>query len=458
MPYYLSPFNEQQVDANGNPLVGGKVYTYLAGTSTPAATYTDSTSGTPQANPIILNSLGLPNSPIWMVGGQPLKFVFKDSSDVLIRTVDNVSGINDTGTISVSEWVSFAGVPTYISATSFSLTGDQRLTFQVNRRIQSTNTGGTIYSTISASSYAAGVTTVTVVNDSGVLDAGLSAVNYALLGATNPSVSTAVTQPASDNSTKIATTAFVQSTVIQRSYLAGLTMSTAGSSSTLTVAAGQAMDSTNAASMSLSSATSKTTSAWSVGSGVGGLDTGAIASSTWYYFYLIRRPDTGVVDVVFSLSSSAPTLPTNYTQYRYIGAALTNGSSQWTKFYQKGDRFFWDSPTLDINAAFPSTARQTSTINAPRGRKYLVTGNAVISTTSGSALYISDPDSADLAPSNTVAPLVSVTTSSAIGVTPAGQVSVMTNTSAQICWRGSAVSGSFLWSTTGWEDPRGKDL
>lgn len=212
MPYYLSPVgNDQQTDANGNPLVGGKIYTYLAGTSTPAATYTDSTSGTSQANPIILNSLGLPASPIWMLGGQALKFIFKDSADVLIRTVDNITGINDaTLLITSSEWVLSGSLPTYISATSFSLVGDQTGLFQVARRMKSTNSGGTIYSTIAASVYAANATTVTVVNDSGVLDAGLSAVSYGLLAAINPSVAAAITQTPGDNSTKVATTAWAK--------------------------------------------------------------------------------------------------------------------------------------------------------------------------------------------------------------------------------------------------------
>ena len=66
MAYFLSPIgNEPQVDANGNPVSGGKILTYLAGTTTAAATYTSITGATPQANPIILNSLGLPASPIW---------------------------------------------------------------------------------------------------------------------------------------------------------------------------------------------------------------------------------------------------------------------------------------------------------------------------------------------------------------------------------------------------------
>jgi len=61
----------------------------------------------------------------------------------------------------------------------------------------------------------------------------------------------------------------------------------------------------------LSSITKNTNNAWSVGTGNGSLDTGAIANST-YYGYLIQRSDTGVVDVLTSLSSTSPTMPANY--------------------------------------------------------------------------------------------------------------------------------------------------
>jgi hypothetical protein len=179
--YYLSPIgNDQQVSSAGAPLSGGKIFTYLAGTSTASATYTDNTGATPQANPIILNSLGLPTSPIWLLGGFPLKFIIKDSADVTIRTVDNISGINDTSS-TASEWTSAGITPTYISATQFSVVGDQTSIFQVNRRVRTTNTGGLIYGRITVTSFGAGITTVTVVNDTGSMDAGLSAVAYGFL-------------------------------------------------------------------------------------------------------------------------------------------------------------------------------------------------------------------------------------------------------------------------------------
>jgi len=79
-------------DNNGNPLVGGLVYTYLAGTTTPAATYTDSTGVTSNTNPVVLNARG--EAAIWLPVNISYKFVVTDSTGTTIRTVDNV--INST--------------------------------------------------------------------------------------------------------------------------------------------------------------------------------------------------------------------------------------------------------------------------------------------------------------------------------------------------------------------------
>jgi hypothetical protein len=186
MAYFLAPiFNDQQVDSNGAPLSGGSIYTYLAGTSSAYPTYTDNTGLTPQANPIVLNSLGLPSSPIWLTGGISYKFTIRDALGVLQRTIDNISGINDAN-VSVSQWVTFGAAPTYISATSFSVAGDQTGTFQVARRIQATVTAGVVYGTITAAAFST-VTTVTVKLDSGALDSGLNTVALGLLTPVNPS-------------------------------------------------------------------------------------------------------------------------------------------------------------------------------------------------------------------------------------------------------------------------------
>jgi hypothetical protein len=190
---YLSPVgNSPIVDSNGAPLSGGSIYTYLAGTSTPAATYTTSAGDVQQANPITLNANGLPNSPIWLAPGVAMKLVITDEDDVALSpTFDNILGVNDpSGVTAQDQWVAFAGTPTYIGATSFSVEGDQTGTLEVGRRLKTSNSGGTVYSTITASSFGAGITTVTVANDSGTLDSGLSAVSYGLLSVANPSLPT----------------------------------------------------------------------------------------------------------------------------------------------------------------------------------------------------------------------------------------------------------------------------
>ena len=175
----------QNSNSAGVPYSGGKLFTYAAGSTTKQNTYTDSTGGTPNSNPIVLDSAGRPPYDIWLTTGLTYKFVLAPSTDTdpptsPIWTSDNLSGINDTAT-NVTQWVTSGLTPTYVSATSFTLVGDQTTEFHVGRRIQTTNTAGTIYSRISASAYTT-LTTVTVVNDyTGTLDSGLSAVNLSLL-------------------------------------------------------------------------------------------------------------------------------------------------------------------------------------------------------------------------------------------------------------------------------------
>lgn len=196
MPFFLSPIaNDQIFDSAGDPLVGGQVETFLAGSSTQAATYTSDTGLVQNSNPIILNALGYAPNSVWLSSGVTYKFIIKNADGAVLRTIDNVAGINDAS-VSQSQWVQSGLTPTYISATSFSLVGDQTAIFHVGRRLQTLNTSGLIYSTIATSTFGAGVTTITTVNDSGVLDLGLSQVSYGLISADNSSFPGALLGPA----------------------------------------------------------------------------------------------------------------------------------------------------------------------------------------------------------------------------------------------------------------------
>jgi len=74
---------------DGLPLVGGKLYTYAAGTTTPLATYVDHTGTTTNTNPVILDSNG--EADVWLPDTTSYKYVLKTSADVLLYTVDYIA-------------------------------------------------------------------------------------------------------------------------------------------------------------------------------------------------------------------------------------------------------------------------------------------------------------------------------------------------------------------------------
>lgn len=350
----------QFFNANGQVLNAGQLFTYAAGTSTPAATFTDATGTVAQANPIVLGVDGRVPQEVWLTAATAYKFVLEDSLNNTIAVWDNISGIAQS--------------------------------------------------------------------------------------------------------------------IVQRGYIAGLTMSTAGGSGSLAVAAGQATDGTGTISMALASALTKTTAAWAVGTNQGGLDTGAIANSTWYHFFLIYRSDTGGTEILFSTSVSNPALPTNYTNSRRIGSSKTDGSAHWTAFIQSGDTFTWSTPTQDVNAVNPGVSAVTRTLTVPTS----VNVQAIINIglfsstfTIGGALparnaaYISDLSDADLAPNFDIVGGTLISDVGQVGgngtvlQTPylSGIKVVRTNTSAQVRSRLnlSDATTNLMLATQGWIDDRGKN-
>ena len=118
MTVSLSPFYGvagQLFDNNGNPLAGGRINTYLAGSTTNTATYTTSAGNIAHSNPIILDGAGrVPSGEIWLTSGIAYKFVVSDSANNLIGTFDNVKGINQNVFTNI---VNFTGDGTTVSFT-----------------------------------------------------------------------------------------------------------------------------------------------------------------------------------------------------------------------------------------------------------------------------------------------------------------------------------------------------
>lgn len=159
-----------------------------------------------------------------------------------------------------------------------------------------------------------------------------------------------------------------------RGAIGGLTCSNNGTDADhdLDIAVGYATDYGNAVVMELTTAITKQIDAtWAVGTNAGGLDTGAVAASTGYGVYLIRRSDTGVVDVLFSTDMSAAgssvTMPTNYSQKRLIGWVRTDSSSNILAFTQSGDYFrLTGDVVVDVNdSTMTSTTYETGTMTCP---------------------------------------------------------------------------------------------
>ena len=98
----------QFFDANGDPLVGGKLYSYIAGTTTPQATYTDESGSTTNTNPVILDSRG--EASVWF-GPGTYKLKLTTAADVDVWTVDYLGSEITTAdlAIGVQTWL---GTPT----------------------------------------------------------------------------------------------------------------------------------------------------------------------------------------------------------------------------------------------------------------------------------------------------------------------------------------------------------
>lgn len=83
-------------DANGDPLAGGLLYTYSAGTSTPRATYTTRAGDVANVNPVVLDANGEAN--VWTTPGVDYKFELRNSAGVVQWTVDNIPSPPETST------------------------------------------------------------------------------------------------------------------------------------------------------------------------------------------------------------------------------------------------------------------------------------------------------------------------------------------------------------------------
>jgi len=256
----------------------------------------------------------------------------------------------------------------------------------------------------------------------------------------------------------------VSSSVAPRGHIGGLTLSNNVTDATndIDIATGEATSSDTGITMILvDGITKRLDASWAVGTNQGGLDTGSIANAT-YHVFLIKRSDTGVVDVLFSTSATAPTMPSSYDLKRRIGSIMRI-SATIVPFSQFGDEFLLKLPVREVATSNPGTSAVESTLStSPSGIKVnalitvvLLTDNA----TETNHCLITSLDQTDTAPSSSVYTIVGKNTIAASTVTADSvYLSIRTNTSKQVRYRLSTSVADVRIEIMlhGWIDYRGK--
>ncbi len=377
--------------------------------------------------------------------------------------------------------------PTYVSATQFTLVGNQTAIFTVGRRVRIVDSGGTKYGSIRTSVFAA-LTTITLDQDSSALATPLTSVSY---GLDNPAATSLPVYPdtlavrggsadeskkyrvETDTNVPVATT--VVGTIPSVSgthswtteptglvqfpamWMQGLVPSNnAGDAvNDLDFTAGQCRDDTNVRNIVTAALTKRSDATFVVGTNQGMLDTGAIADGN-YDGYDILRTDTGITDKLCCVEGAAPSMPSGYTLKRrtfwFKRVAGTIVAFKAIEIEGGGLGWLWTSPTLDINLANTlTTARRTDAVKVPLTFSVMASLNVQLNdAVTGYDVWIYSPDQADLAPSLGVTPLSNIR--SGVAAATSQQMDVRTSAAGTIAARSNlATVDLYAVSTMGFE-------
>lgn len=245
-----------------------------------------------------------------------------------------------------------------------------------------------------------------------------------------------------------------------RGFLSGLVLSNDGVSpnTVIDVSAGVANSDDNTFLMKTSAFTKNCNAAWAVGSGNGALDSGsALVANTWYHLFQIGRTDTGVVDFLLSASATAPTMPTNYTKKRRLGAIRTDASAHIMPFVQNGDEFIWGVEQGDFTTSTLGTASTLFSFSyVPSSVKVNALFRAVITNAAAGALVILQSADEPAIAGNALPGGDCSLCNAVASVAAAGAFNLRTNTSAQVRAASSLASTTLNVAVYGWLDTRGR--
>lgn len=247
-------------------------------------------------------------------------------------------------------------------------------------------------------------------------------------------------------------------------HFAGFTIANNASApnTTIDVAAGSARSSANTVDIKLAGTLRgilQASGVWAAGDNQNKLDAGARTANTWYHVYAIRKTSDGTADILFSLSATAPTLPTGYAGFVLVESVLTDASGNIIPFLNVGRSMTWKTARQDVALGTTPVGNTTITISTPPGRRVLVKQYAAASANSP-VIYTHSPEV-----NNEVLGIVGggswtagiSTNDPAASTDPvAGYLECMTGLSSNIVLQTANSGGSMFvvqLATMGWEKP-----
>lgn len=250
--------------------------------------------------------------------------------------------------------------------------------------------------------------------------------------------------------------------VFPKKHIYGLTWAN-GTDATndLNIAVGGGMDDTETDWIQIAATTKQSDAVWAADNGAtptGGLDLIGSAGNNDFYVWAIKNPTSGLTGVLFSLSSTAPTMPSGYTLKRLVNwFKRSGGTIVAAKQYETaggGLDFYWTVPTLDVSLANTlTTSGRADAVRVPLNFSTVAKLNALINDAAAAALvWIYNPDQTSAAPSDTVAPLANMALVAGAGIYFQVELCIRTSATGTIGARSNlATVDTYQISTMGFE-------
>lgn len=243
-------------------------------------------------------------------------------------------------------------------------------------------------------------------------------------------------------------------------HIAGLiTSNAADADHDITFGIGTARDDGDNVNFDLTSALTKRIDAtWAAGTGNGGLFSGSVAANTWYHTFVIEKDSDFSLGAGFDTSETAANIPTGYTNFRRVGAVLTDGSSNILAFTQLFDTFWWKFRVFDLNDTTPPNVLTALRVQVPPiSCEWLGTGFVTASTSADRVMSLQagfETGSFD----NLIAFTNSTSSSDVKAINQPG--SAWTNSSGEIKFKANATTNftTFQIETHGYNDSRGRTV